>query len=956
MIKRSFACIIVFMLLTLSACMPTLCGNPIPNRDFTSPSVSALTTGNPLINENTTWRYEDSGMDPALDLSNRNAWKSASFDDSGWAIGQGSFGAKDGVLQPLGGGFLPKNLLHVQADDGHPIPTYFFRTILTIDDPSTVPFLSGTIWYDDAIIVSINGVQIFADNLPSDSFSQNLEFGAAAAADAPREGSFHTNAGMLRAGKNIVSVELHQAAASSSDIFFLFSSLKATNQPAFLQPKSLALLVGNSSNCVGVRWHAEGAHAALRIAEGTYSGHAYPENSGVIPGLASADDANDYSVTVTNLKPNTTYSYWVQNQQGASEIDTFHTSNPDQYTFVYMGDPQITGPSDADKLNHALQTFSDTAFYISAGDQVYHSDDASLYRTYVGMDAFQHAPFFACIGNHDDPAFYKAYLNPPNVSHTGNDYAFSYGNALFVCIDTNNSDYDAHAAFLRQTIMDKDLPWVIVSMHHSLFGAGNHAGEASSSELQRKYAALFSSLNVDLVLSGHDHIYARTHLMENTTPVSGIGETNLQKNDGQTLYISAGTSTGSKYYEEQTINVAALACVQQEQFPVLLRVNVTKDAISIAAIQSNDNTIFDRVTLKKNMPKKHAAQSGYNDLVQNAVDYIRRAQLSNGALSIWPVQDGNAVINPYFSDYAALALLTYGDINRVKNYITWRFSHLNAADYDKNGLAYTIYDYHATIQNGITVSEESEMQYDSADSYAATFLLLLNAYLKQTGDTTLILDHYLQIAGVINVLFSCLQDGLTVASPDYRVQYLMDNSEVFAGLCAAENLITNGLLPATVSNSTQADGMKKLFERTQLTRMMLAENLEMKLWDAQDSRYHYVIQADGSIPAYSATTFYPDSISQLFPIVCGVIAPESERAHALYDRFCTDWDWANWKLFAPEDAQHYWCVLAYCAALMQDAERLDLFLTNYRSKILPDNAYPFNISEAAWIISACTSA
>ena len=67
---------------------------------------------NVLLDENTTWRYLDDGTDPSNDLPTRTDWAAPEFDDSEWQSASGSFGALQGKLDELSGGYLPENLLN----------------------------------------------------------------------------------------------------------------------------------------------------------------------------------------------------------------------------------------------------------------------------------------------------------------------------------------------------------------------------------------------------------------------------------------------------------------------------------------------------------------------------------------------------------------------------------------------------------------------------------------------------------------------------------------------------------------------------------------------------------------------------------------------------------------------------------------------------------------------------
>lgn len=67
-------------------------------------------------------------------------------------------------------------------------------------------------------------------------------------------------------------------------------------------------------------------------------------------------------------------------------------------------------------------------------------------------------------------------------------------------------------------------------MHYSMFSAGPHSDEEKILNLRKVYNEAFSELDVDLVLSGHDHLYARTYLMKG---MKSTGNASGLKNRGK---------------------------------------------------------------------------------------------------------------------------------------------------------------------------------------------------------------------------------------------------------------------------------------------------------------------------------------------------------------------------------------------------------------------------------------
>ena len=166
--------------------------------------------------------------------------------------------------------------------------------------------------------------------------------------------------------------------------------------------------------------------------------------------------------------------------------------------------------------------------------------------------------------------------------------------------------------------------------------------------------------------------------------------------------------------------------------------------------------------------------------------YLAGLQLENGAIPMTNSGDGVLTMNPYFADFSALALLDNADeyADEVKKYMDWHFAHLNTAETDYNGVDGTIYDYKITVVDGkvteekISISDEGIKRYDSTDSYAATFLMVLSKYYEKTGDKEYIIANSKDIVRIVNAMFSTLHKCLANARPDYEVKYLMDHSEV----------------------------------------------------------------------------------------------------------------------------------------------------------------------------------
>lgn len=334
----------------------------------------------------------------------------------------------------------------------------------------------------------------------------------------------------------------------------------------------------------------------------------------------------------------------------------------------------------------------------------------------------------------------------------------------------------------------------------------------------------------------------------------------------------------------------------------------------------------------------------YRQVFETETEWLASLQLSNGAMPMTYSANGELRVNPYFSDFAALALLDNAEkyAANVKAYMDWHFAHLNTAEEDFNGLDGTIYDYVITMKNGNIVSEdisnpEGADSYDTTDSYAATFLSVVYKYFVKTGDSAYLVDNAGDLERIVNVIFSNLQDGLTYAKPNHRVKYLMDNCEVYDGTIAAAGIFEELVLQGESDYADLRDECKALITTVK-------ENINSKLWNYIGNYYSPGIAAYVGVPTkiFSWDLYYPQATSQLFPIIFGVIEPNTERAEHLYSKFCDSFAWENFDY--PDD--FYWGANVQAAAIMNDVERVTVYMTNYAG-LMDNHAWPLYNADAA---------
>ncbi len=267
-------------------------------------------------------------------------------------------------------------------------------------------------------------------------------------------------------------------------------------------------------------------------------------------------DYNSNKVTVTGLEEGKTY-YYSYTENGVWSNPEKITVQPDEsFNVLFVSDAQIGRSGEETErevlirdtcgwdytVNKMLAKYPNAAFAISSGDQFQSPDSIPQMKAYLAPEKLRSLPVANTIGNHDNGAtLYGDIFNNPNevnelfADEAGTGYYYTYGDALFITVNSNNNFMFDTARVIRTAVKaHPDAKWRVVTMHHNPYSAAFSDDEFS--DIRLYFASLYDCYDIDLVLSGHDHFYSRSKIMN-----SG------KKSEEGTVYVQSSSASGSNY-------------------------------------------------------------------------------------------------------------------------------------------------------------------------------------------------------------------------------------------------------------------------------------------------------------------------------------------------------------------------------------------------------------------------
>lgn len=299
-------------------------------------------------------------------------------------------------------------------------------------------------------------------------------------------------------------------------------------------------------------------------------------------------EAEIHEVVIDRLEPGRRYRYQVDcdGQVAGGEFATGPEPGA-PFSFVVFGDSRSNAASHSALVERVRREIPD--FVLGTGDMVDQGGDLRQWQEFfdIERELLRENVMFPSVGNHDRQGrgrtadnFRSFFSLPENSPDPERYYAFTYGSARFLILDSNAYSFALtdQSAWIEQQLqaarLDGDIEHIFVTMHHPPYSISLHGGQE---ELREAWTPLFERYGVAAVFSGHDHVYTRA------------------EKHGVRYFVSGGGGAPLYPKSRNPAAIDAEAVRYFERVNHYLRVHVIGDYIEISAIRS-DGTLIESLS------------------------------------------------------------------------------------------------------------------------------------------------------------------------------------------------------------------------------------------------------------------------------------------------------------------------------------------------------------------------
>ncbi len=295
--------------------------------------------------------------------------------------------------------------------------------------------------------------------------------------------------------------------------------------------------------------------------------------------------------TLDELVPGTTYEYTIETAgeeltsgQGLS-FRTDGGSGEAELSVLVFGDSGDGGSSQL-RLSGVME---DREFDLAlhTGDVAYTAGTYQQLEDYfftVYKEITSRLPFYPSLGNHDYQTldaqpYLDAFHLPENATVAESlerYYSFDYGPAHFVALDTeiwagfrsSAAAVDEMAAWLEEDLASTDQGWTFVYFHRPAYSSSNISVALDAQVIM----PVLERADVDIILTGHDHLYARTLPIKEGAP-------EVIDEGGIVRVTSGGGGSGKHFCEPRSYTAICLPAFHFLDVDILDECRLTFDVV-----------------------------------------------------------------------------------------------------------------------------------------------------------------------------------------------------------------------------------------------------------------------------------------------------------------------------------------------------------------------------------------
>ncbi len=455
-----------------------------------------------LINTGSSWKYLDNGTNQG------NTWKATTINETGWKQGNAQLGYGDGD---------EATVVSYGSSSSSKYVTTYFRKTFSITNASQFINYTLKVKRDDGVAIYVNGNEVYRNNLATNAAYNTLA--SLASDDGSTFLSTTLPANTFITGSNTIAVEIHQNAGNSSDISFDLELKGNTSAPASTTQKHIRWgTTKNPLEGLTISWTNSTSATTDQIKWGYTT--SYEQGTSNVTSRAGYSSSTNkfFSFTfpgVLNANSVIYYSLYDSVSGVWSAQRTFTTNPPlntNTFTFAAVGDSR-TNVNVWNNIS-TLTNNRNPAFVVFNGDIVDTGSSASQWDSWFdnGTNLVANKLILHAQGNHDvaSASYYQNIFDLPknNTAQTELYYSVEYGEAVFICLNSETPG-DVNQYNWLKTILaaNSNKKWKIISFHKPFYTVGPHAGEMNS--YWNTWFKAFDDYGVDLILTGHDHMYER---------------------------------------------------------------------------------------------------------------------------------------------------------------------------------------------------------------------------------------------------------------------------------------------------------------------------------------------------------------------------------------------------------------------------------------------------------------